>query len=108
MSTTKVQRGLGDKPGADVSSPLLTHERARLARGAYLLDSNQGGAIRVEGSGYYIGLPAPGSLVQLTLRGGRRLRGMLDESEVVFDRVGVDPFTADTNLVMEMEVEREG
>lgn len=108
MSTTEVKRGLGERPGADVSSPLLTHERARLARGAYLLDSNQGGALRVEGQGYYIGLPAPGLLVQLSLRGERRLRGILDESEVVFDRVGVDSFTADTNLTLEMEVERAG
>ena len=102
MSETTVIRGLGDKPGDDISDPLLTHEVARIARGEYALDSNAP-ANEISGQGYYIGYIEPGTIVDIVDRQGRVRKAVVDRCQVRFSRSGEKTFTADTNLTLEAE-----
>ena len=104
MSTTPARRGLGDRPGGDISDPLLTHEQARLDRGRYALDVNCCSRMQVRGSGYYSEDLDPGMLVQVANRQGVQRRGLVDEVEDVLTRTDEQSFTADTNIVIEAEL----
>jgi hypothetical protein len=102
MSTTTVRRGLGDRPGPEISDPLLTHEQARLARGRYQLDVDCASRRILRCAGYYTEAYEPGMLVEVTDRRGVRRRGMVDEVEDVLTRGDERTFTADTSLVIEV------
>lgn len=104
MSALKVYRDRGDRPGGEISDPLLTHRDAIVARGTYELDRATSG-VQVSGSGFFTGtIPEPGELRILVDRKGRQRRGVIDEVEVVFSRADETSFTADCNLTIEAEL----
>lgn len=59
-----VQRGLGDKPGPDISDPLLSTVPAAIARGTYEIDSAISVYIVSQRSGFRVGVKL-GELVEI-------------------------------------------
>lgn len=104
MSTTERFRGLGDRPGPEISDPLLTHEIAREARGDYDLDANISSRLEIRGNSYYTEIYSVGILVEISNRQGVQRRGLVDEIDDVWTRSDERTFTADTNLKIEGEL----
>ncbi len=101
----RVYRGAGDKPGADVSDPLLCHRDAIRARGTHEIDA-AATAVEVSAESFFAGrLPRPGELLDLVDEKGRTRRGILDSCEIVLTRSDLTTFTADCNLVIEADTE---
>lgn len=103
MSVMEISRGAGDRPGPDISDPLLTHPDAIRARGTHELDAaTSGTTVRVDG--HFTGrIPAPGEMREFVDDKGRRRRGMIDEVEVILTRSDLSTFAADCNLTIEAE-----
>lgn len=103
MSVMEIFRGNGDRPGPEITDPLLTHETAIEARGTHELDASTS-AVEVSGDGFYNGtMPVPGTLVALVTDKGARRIGMIDDVELVLTRSDLETFTADCNIRIEAE-----
>lgn len=96
-----VQRTPGDKPGPDITDPLLTAEHAALERGRNEIDANGGNRALVSISGPYRRWTDPGALVAYH---GRRAtwRCMVRRCALTISRDG-DSFSADCSLELERE-----
>ena len=98
-----VQRGLGDNPGADISSTILVTESAKLARGRQELDAAAPGRMNVAlvcGSLLYC---APGKVVEMK-DSERTDRGQLtywSKTGMLVDRETESEWQLRTNLHIE-------
>lgn len=99
----EIYRGLGDRPGDEISDPLLVHENAIQARGTYAIDAATT-SIEVVGQTYFAGIPLPGILIDLVDHRGRTRKGMLDAVEITLTRSDLTTFAADTSLTIEREL----
>ena len=103
MSAIIVKRGLGDRPGPDISAPLLTSDAVRVARGTAELDKNGTDRVMVSINGGHIGFIAPCTFVQVNDAEYGSYRGVVDQCTETFRRTSLTEFTADTDLVVERE-----
>lgn len=103
MISVIVKRGLGDRPGPDISDPLITSEQVAVDRGTAEIDKNSTDRAMVPTTGPFIGWIPPCSLVNVTEMEGS-WRGVVNRCALTFD-IGMDgQFTARTDLEIEKEI----
>lgn len=102
MISVLVIRGAGDRPGPDISDPLITTPTVAIARGTTEIDRQITHRQEVTVSGPLISDVAPGSLVQYSRADGSVLTGKLTAYETVLQISG-DQVTADTTLSLEVD-----
>ena len=96
-----VVRGAGDRPGPDISDPLITTPAIAIARGQTEIDRQDTHRQEVVVTGPMLPDIAPGSLVQYGRAGGQ-LIGKLTAIETTL-AVSDDTVTAETTLTLEVD-----
>ena len=102
MISVTVQRAPSDRPGPDITDPLLTAAHAAIERGRNEIDAQCSSRALVQTTGPHRLFVAPGTLVSWT---GRRTswRGLVRRCGITISRDG-DQFTADRSLELEREL----
>jgi hypothetical protein len=98
-----VQRQSADKPGPDISDPLITSEQVAVARGTAEIDRNSTDRAMVPTTGPFIGWIKPGSLVNVTEIEGS-YRGVVNKCALTFAIDESGQYTANTDLEIEREI----
>ena len=101
MISVTVQRAPADKPGPDISDPLITSDLVARERGRNEIDAQSTNRSLVTASGPYRQWIQPGVLLSYI---GRRATwmGMVKRYAITISRDG-DGFSADCNLEIERE-----
>ena len=103
MITVIVKRGAGDRPGPDISDPLITSEQVAIARGTAEIDKNSTDRAMVSITGPCIGWIQPCVLVDAIESEGV-YRGVVNRSAITFDISNDGKFSAGMDLEIEREI----
>jgi hypothetical protein len=101
MISVIVQRSPGDRPGPDISEPLITSEVAAMERGRVEIDRNSTNREIVTAGGPYRQWLTPGALLAFHGRRGS-WQGMVKRCGLTISREG-EQFTATLSVEMERE-----
>lgn len=102
MIAVTVQRAPADRPGQDITDPLLTADLAARERGRIEIDRASTNRVMVSLTGPYRQWIAPGSLLAVAGRRGP-WRGLVRRCGLTLSREG-DSFQADLALEVEREL----
>jgi len=102
MLQTIVQRAPGDKPGPDISDPLLSTADAQRARGRGEINENCSSRVNVSGNGPADGYVEPCSLTQVTDAQVGQVRAIIDSCALTIDISG-GSLTATSSITFERE-----
>ena len=102
MTTVIVKRGLGDRPGSDISDPLINSDQIAINRGQAEIDKVCSDRAMVPTTGPFIGWIPPCSLVHVSEMEDS-FRGVVHRCALTFDIGEGGQFTARTDLEIEKE-----
>ena len=102
MLQTIIQRLPGDRPGDDISDPLLTTVEAQMERGRNEIDFHFSNRVKVSGNGPADEYVDPGGLANITDSEKGQYRAMVESCSLVFD-IGKKSIQASSSITFERE-----
>jgi hypothetical protein len=104
MIKALVKRGPADRPGPDITNPLITSVQAAVARGRAEIDRNCSHRVLVSSTGPFTGWIKPGALVEVADSEQVAWRGMVRSTALTMAMEDGE-YKVDINLTIEREDE---